>query len=49
MANATQAVLDVCGSNVRCIFDASQTGNLEIGMDTMQTDATNEDDQMISG
>ena len=46
---ASPEVLAACGDNERCIFDASQTGNLDIGLDTMQTDETNMDDQLNAG
>lgn len=49
VAGATQEVLDTCGTNARCIFDATQTGNLAIGVDTMVTEETNEEDQMVAG
>ncbi len=40
-----QDVLDACGDNQECIFDATQTGNLEIGMETLTTNNGNIDDQ----
>ncbi|XP_064388044.1 uncharacterized protein LOC135336225 isoform X3 [Halichondria panicea] len=40
-----QDVLDACGDNQECIFDAIQTGNLEIGMETLTTNNGNIDDQ----
>ena len=30
MGNST--LTDVCGNNVECLFDFSQTGNMEVGM-----------------
>lgn len=48
VANATAEVLAACGTNIRCIFDASLT-TLEIGIATMETDETNQEDQRISG
>jgi hypothetical protein len=47
--NISDKVREACGTNARCIFDATQTGNLDIGMATMQTDEGNQEDQMISG
>ena len=41
VAGASQEVLDACGDNVLCIFDASQTGNTEIGMQTTTIEETN--------
>lgn len=46
---ASDEIREACGNNARCIYDASQTGNLNIGVDTMQTDETNQEDQMVSG
>ena len=34
-------IIQQCGNNAECIFDATQTGNIEIGLNTMQFDATN--------
>ena len=47
-ARASSDVQEQCGGNTRCIFDATQTGNLEIGINTMVTDEINEEDQMIA-
>ena len=46
VANADPEVLAACGDNVECIFDFDQTGNEEIGMETLNTNMENEDDQM---
>ncbi len=43
--NIPQEVRDACGDNQECIFDATQTGNLEIGMETLTTNMGNIDDQ----
>ncbi len=43
--NVPDDVLAACGDNQECIFDAIQTGNLEIGMETLTTNAGNIDDQ----
>ena len=48
VASASQEVLDACNDNIRCIFDASQTGNLEIGVNSMQTEETNMENEMIA-
>ena len=49
MANAPDEVVEVCGTNTRCIFDATQTGNLAIGQETMQIDEDNTENQVIAG
>ena len=48
LGDADEATVAACNGNARCIFDATQTGNLEIGMATMQTEETNQNDQMQS-
>ena len=48
VANATQEVLDLCGTNVRCIFDATQTGDVNVGLDTMQQDSFNMETQEVT-
>lgn len=47
--SASDEILRLCGDNAECIFDAIQTGNNEIALDTLETDKTNVNDQMISG
>ena len=46
--SASEEVLDVCGDNLECIYDAAQTGDISIGLETMQADADNKIDQAIS-
>ena len=44
LAGASPEVVDVCGSDSMCIFDATQTGDLAIGIETMtliETDLLN--------
>lgn len=48
VAGASQEVRDSCQGDVKCIFDATQTGNLEIGLNTMQTENVFVEDQMIA-
>ena len=48
MNSASEEVLDVCGDNLECIYDAAQTGDISIGLETMQADADNKIDQAIS-
>ena len=38
LANADPRTHDLCKGNVQCIFDASQTGNEEVGRATLQFD-----------
>ena len=38
----------VCGDSLQCLYDLSQTGSEEIAMDTLLTDETNQQDQLIS-
>ena len=42
-------ILELCGDNSECVFDAVQTGSTEIALDTLETDKTNTNDQMIAG
>ena len=49
VAGASMEVIDSCGGNERCIFDASQTGNLDIGLTTMVIDKMNEENEMLAG
>ena len=44
-SNETRAL---CGDNPECIFDATETGNMEIGLETLQTNQENNDNQMIA-
>jgi hypothetical protein len=48
VAGASQEVRESCAGNVKCIFDATQTGNMEIGLDTMHTEDVYMEDQMIA-
>ena len=48
VAGASMEVIDSCGGNERCIFDASQTGNLDIGLTTMEIDEMNEENEMLA-
>ena len=41
VGRAQPEVVDACGGNVRCIFDATETGNLAIGLSTLETEETN--------
>ena len=46
--DASPEVLDACGDNIQCIFDATQTGDVNIGLVTMQTDGENNENQAIA-
>ena len=43
VATASVNVLTACGDSVQCIFDASQTGNISIGLETMIINVANVD------
>ncbi len=47
--NITQEVMDACGSNQACILDASLTGNLEVGMTTLDVEEENKELENILG
>ena len=49
IATATDEIRQLCGDNAECIFDAIQTGRTDIALDTLETDITNTNDQMITG
>ena len=44
-SNDTRAL---CGNNNECIFDATETGSMDIGLETLQTSQDNNNDQMIA-
>jgi hypothetical protein len=44
-SNETRAL---CGNNPECIFDATETGNMEIGLETLQTNQENINDQIVA-
>ena len=41
ISTATVEVLSACGDSVQCIYDASQTGDINIGLETMVTNEAN--------
>ena len=45
IARATPEVLAACGTNVECIFDAVETGDISVGVETMTTIGANLDDE----
>ena len=42
---ATDEVLAACGTNKECIFDAVETGDISVGVETMATIVVNLDDE----
>ena len=48
VAGASQEVQDTCQGNVKCIFDATQTGNMDVGLNTMQMEEVFMEDQIIA-
>ena len=49
IATASDEILELCGDNAECIFDAIQTGSTDIALDTLETDITNTNEQVITG
>ena len=47
VAQASEEVVSACGGNERCIFDATQTGNVEVGLETMNTDQINQEEDTV--
>ena len=48
LANATDDTRNICGNNDECIFDATETGSMDIGLETRQTNQDNNNDQMVA-
>ena len=46
--SASNETRDACGNNPECIFDATETGSMEIGMETLQANQENNNNQMIA-
>ena len=46
--SATDDVRERCGNNTECIFDASETGNVNIGLETLETNMENTNDQTVA-
>ena len=46
--NASDDIKSMCGNNAECIFDATETGNTNIGLETLNTNQNNNNDQMIA-
>ena len=45
----TEEQMEQCGSDKQCAFDIAQTGDVEIGLATMNINQSNTMDQMILG
>ena len=45
---ASDETRTVCSNNPECIFDVTETGNMEIGLETLQTNQENINNQMIA-
>ena len=46
VSTATVEVLTACGDSVQCVFDASQTGDISIGLETMVTSEVNTENRL---
>ena len=47
VANASADIIALCGDNAECIFDATETGDTNIGLESLSTNQENTNDQMI--
>lgn len=45
--DAPADVISFCNNDAQCIFDAMETGNMEIGLETLQTNMDNINDQIV--
>ena len=41
ISNASQTVIAACGNNTACIIDASLTGNISVGLNTLNVSNVN--------
>ena len=48
LAAAPADILLVCGDNVECIFDSIETGNTDIGLETMNMISTIDEDEKLT-
>ncbi len=48
VAIATPDILLACGGNKMCIYDAVETGNIDVGLDTMEIIDVIEEDERIA-
>ncbi len=49
VANASAEVRQMCGDNVECIFDSIETGDINIGVETMTIISQIDEDEMQAG
>lgn len=49
LANAPQHINDTCNNNTDCIFDAIQTGDLSMGLQTMASNQQNKVERIQGG
>ena len=47
VANASADIIALCGDNAECIFDATETGDTNVGLESLNTNQENNNDQMI--
>ena len=45
----TDEQVEVCGGDQQCIYDYAQTGNIEIGLATMEVEQSTSTNQMLLG
>ena len=48
VANASAEVLKMCGDNVECIFDSIETGDINIGLETMTMISIIDEDEKLA-
>lgn len=48
VSGTSQEILDMCESNIKCIFDAMATGDLDVGIETLEMDVTNQQNRNIA-
>ncbi len=48
VANASSEVLEMCGDNVECIFDSIETGDINIGLETMTIISKIDEDEKLA-
>ena len=47
--NPTVEQVEVCGGDQQCMYDYAQTGNIEIGLATMEVEQSTSTNQMLLG
>lgn len=48
LSGSSLEVVDACGISIQCIFDATVTGNLDVGLETLEMDETNQENNIIA-